>query len=89
MIDGSHAFFCASVPCLTMECSPKMLICTVEQAAKAPAECATSCIMIAASVTPRPAPPYSSGIAMPSQPPSAIALANSNGKEWVLSFSSQ
>ena len=29
---------------------------------------ATSCIMIAASVTPRPEPPYSSGMVMPSQP---------------------
>ena len=34
---------------------------------------ATACIMMAASVMPRPAPPYSSGIAMPSQLPSAMA----------------
>ncbi len=34
---------------------------------------ATACIMIAASVMPRPAPPYASGIAIPSQPASAIA----------------
>jgi hypothetical protein len=50
-----------------------MLMCTVEQAAKAPAEAPIVCIMIAASVTPRPAPPYSGGMVMPSHPPSAIA----------------
>ena len=32
------------------------------------------CIMIAASVMPRPAPPYSSGMQMPSQPASAMRL---------------
>ena len=34
---------------------------------------ATVSIMIAASLMPRPAPPYSVGMAMPSQPASAIA----------------
>ena len=34
---------------------------------------AIACIMIAASVMPRPAPPYSSGMAMPSQPACASA----------------
>ena len=33
----------------------------------------TACMTTAASVMPSPLPPYSSGIATPSQPPSAIA----------------
>ena len=32
-----------------------------------------ACIMMAASVMPRPAPPYSSGMQMPSQPSRAMA----------------
>jgi hypothetical protein len=46
-------------------------------------------IMIAASVIPKPEPPYSSGIQMPSQPASAIALWKSMGKPPSLSFFSQ
>jgi hypothetical protein len=42
MIDGSHCFFCSSVSCLTIECRQKMLMCTAEHAAKAPAERPTS-----------------------------------------------
>ena len=34
---------------------------------------ATACIISAASVMPRPAPPNSAGMAMPSQPASAMA----------------
>ena len=45
---------------------------------------ATACIMIAASVTPSPAPPYSTGMVMPSQPPAAIAWWNSRGKRAVV-----
>jgi hypothetical protein len=81
MIDGNHFLFCSSVPCFTIECRPKMLMCTVEHAANAPAERPISCIMMEASITPSPAPPYSVGMAIPSQPPSAMALANSNGNE--------
>ena len=54
MMEGSHAARCRLEPCLTIECSPKMLMWIVEQAAKAPAEWPISCIMIAASVTPKP-----------------------------------
>ena len=39
---------------------------------RAAPDSATVCIRIAASVMPRPAPPYSSGMAMPSQPASAM-----------------
>ena len=50
---------------------------------------ATSCSMITASVTPRPAPPYSGGIVMPSQPASAIARWNSRGNSPSSSRASQ
>ncbi len=42
-------------------------------ALQAAPDSATVCIISAASVMPSPAPPYSSGMAMPSQPASAIA----------------
>ena len=50
---------------------------------------ATACIRIAASVMPSPAPPYSSGIAMPSQLPAAMAAKKVSGKVAVWSRSSQ
>ncbi len=86
---GSMRAFCSAVPCTTMACGPKMLMCMVEQAANAPPELATVCIMMAASVMPRPAPPNSTGMAMPSQPASAIALWKSNGKVALRSSSAQ
>src|SRR5262249_54105252 len=46
-------------------------------------------IMIAASRMPRPEPPYSSGMQMPSQPASASALWKSAGKTPPLFFFSQ
>jgi hypothetical protein len=58
-------------------------------AAMPPPWLATSCIMIAASVTPSPAPPYSGGIVMPSQPASAIARWNSCGNSPSSSRASQ
>ena len=42
-----------------------------------------------ASVTPRPAPPYASGMASPSQPASANAWTNSVGYSAFRSFSRQ
>jgi len=65
--------FCSSVPNTTTGLSPKMFMCTAEQPVMAAPEAATVCIIIVASVIPSPAPPYASGMAMPSQPPSAIA----------------
>src|SRR3981081_435714 len=65
--------FCSGVPFTTIGCGPNRLMCTAEVADIPPPWLATSCIMIAASVTPRPEPPNSSGIVMPSQPASAIA----------------
>ena len=62
-----------------------MLMWIDDAAAMAPPWDETVCITIAASVTPRPAPPCSSGIVTPSQPSAAIALWNSNGKRASLS----
>ena len=76
---GSHRARCSSEPNTTIGCGPKMLMCIDDAAAIAPDEFATVCISTAASLTPSPAPPYASGIAIPSQPPSAIAEANSTG----------
>ena len=81
---GTQRAFCSGVPFTTIGCGPNRLMCTVEAAAIPPPWLATSCIMIAASVTPRPAPPYSSGMVMPSHPASAIARWNSRGKDAVL-----
>ena len=64
-------------------------MCTDEAAAMPPPWLATSCIMIAASVTPSPAPPYSTGIVIPSQPASAIAWWNSYGNTPSSSRASQ
>jgi hypothetical protein len=59
------------------------------RAAMAPGEWATRSIISAASVTPSPAPPTSSGMAIPSHPPSAMAVANSCGKAASASFPRQ
>jgi len=57
-----------------------MLMWIDEAAAMPPPWRTTSCMTVAASVTPRPAPPYSSGMVTPSQPSSAIARWNATGK---------
>ena len=53
--------------------SPKMFMWIAEAPLIPAPEAAMVRIMIAASVMPSPAPPYRSGVAMPSQPPSAMA----------------
>src|SRR5262245_10116706 len=52
-------------------------------------DAAMSCSISAASVTPRPEPPYSSGMIAPSQPAWANAFTNSQGYSALPSFSSQ
>ena len=52
---------------------PKIDRWMAEQPFIAAPDAATSSSTIDASVMPRPPPPYSSGMAMPTQPPSAIA----------------
>src|SRR5262249_27002371 len=73
----------------TTGCRPKMFMCTADAPDIAAPDSAIACIIRAASVMPRPAPPYSSGIAMPSHPPSASAACNSWGNAPLRSFSSQ
>ena len=60
-----------------------------DAAAMPPPWLATSFIITAASVTPRPAPPYSTGMVIPSQPACAIARWNSNGNTPSSSRASQ
>ncbi|NJM57707.1 MAG: type IA DNA topoisomerase [Synechococcales cyanobacterium RU_4_20] len=74
MIFGRYSCFCSLVPNFSIGFAPKMLRWIDEQPVKPAPERATVCIMMEASIRPRPEPPTSSGMAMPSQPPSAIAL---------------
>ena len=82
-------FFCASVPKSTTGFNPKMFRCTAEAPDMPAPDSLIACIMIAASVMPRPEPPYSSGMQMPSQPSRASAWWSSCGKSPARSFSSQ
>ena len=77
---GSQRFFCSSLPNTTTGFRPKMFMCTAEAPEKPAPDSAIACIMIAASVMPSPAPPYASGMAMPSQPSLANAWWKSAGK---------
>jgi hypothetical protein len=66
-----------------------MFMCTADAPVMAAPDSAIPCIMSAASVIPSPAPPYASGMAMPSHPAAARAACNSCGKTPLRSFSSQ
>ena len=57
IIGGSIRFFCSSLPNTTTGLSPKMFMCSAEAPERPAPDSAIVCIMIAASVTPRPAPP--------------------------------
>ena len=70
---GSMRIFCASLPNTMTGRSPKMFMWMAEAPPIPAPDAAIVRIMIAASVMPNPEPPYFSGVAMPSQPPSAIA----------------
>jgi hypothetical protein len=52
---------------------PKMLMCNADAPFMHAPDAATSSSTAAAWVMPQPPPPYSSGMTMPTQPPSAIA----------------
>ncbi|MOA43097.1 hypothetical protein D3C78_1652160 [compost metagenome] len=66
-----------------------MFMCTADAPDMPAPEALMVCIINAASVMPRPEPPYSSGMQMPSQPDSASAACSSNGKPPSRSFCSQ
>jgi hypothetical protein len=70
---GRYRSRISSEPCSTTGCIPKIDRWTAEQPFMAAPEAATSSRTTDASLMPRPPPPYRSGIAMPTQPPSAIA----------------
>jgi hypothetical protein len=70
---GRYFWRMASEPCFTTAFMPKTDVCSAEHPFMAAPEAATSSSTIDASVMPRPPPPYASGMAMPTQPPSAIA----------------
>ena len=70
---GRYFWRISSLPCLTTAFMPKIDRCTPLQPFIAAPDAAISSRMIDASVMPRPAPPYASGMATPIQPPSAIA----------------
>ncbi len=80
---------CSSVPNFTIGMGPKMFRWMALAPEKPAPDWATACIMIAASVRPRPAPPTLSGMATPSQPPCAMAATNSSGKIPVSSVRRQ
>ena len=69
---GRYFAFMSSEPYLTTGFMPKIDRCRALQPFMAAPEAATSSSTIDASVMPRSPPPYSSGMAMPTQPPSAI-----------------
>ena len=89
MMGGSQRRFCSSVPKATTGLSPNILIAIEAKPALAAPVSVIACTMVAASVMPRPEPPYSSGMAMPSQPASAIASQNASGNTPSVSRSSQ
>ena len=70
---GRKRCFRSSEPCWMIGSNPKMPMCTALQPPMPAPDAEISCSTMAASVTPRPPPPYSSGMVRPSQPPSATA----------------
>lgn len=71
---GSMRRFCSSLPNTTTGISPNTLMWMLDAPLMQAPDSATACIMMAASCTPRPAPPYACGMASPSQPASPMAL---------------
>ncbi len=71
---GRNASFSSGLPNFTTGWSPNMVRCSAVEPFMAAPEAATRFRTSAPSVMPRPPPPYSSGIAMPTQPPAAMAL---------------
>jgi len=66
-MSGRLSCFISGEPCLTTTLVPKTFMCTVLAALRPPPRAMAS-IITAASEMPRPDPPYSVGMATPSQP---------------------
>ena len=73
MIGGSQRACCSRLPCTTTGCRPKTFMWIAEAPVMPAPEPDTVSSIRHASLMPRPAPPNSCGIAMPSQP--ALAMA--------------
>jgi hypothetical protein len=71
---GRNLCLCSSLPNISTGFKPKIFICKAEAPLIPAPDSATACIISEASVIPKPAPPYFSGIAIPSQPSSANLL---------------
>jgi hypothetical protein len=89
MSGGSQRAFCSGVAYTTTGFRLKIFMCTADAPDMPAPDSAIVCIITAASVMPNPAPPYSAGIAMPSQPSRASAAWKSSGKPPSRSFFSQ
>ncbi|MCY1561871.1 hypothetical protein D9M68_991870 [compost metagenome] len=74
MIGGNQRAFCSALPCTTTGCRPNTFMCTAEAPDNPAPDPEMVSIISAASLIPRPAPPYSWGMAMPSQPSLASAV---------------
>ena len=70
---GSQRAFCAAVPNTTTGFNPKMFMCSADAPENPAPDSEIVCIINEASVMPSPAPPYSWGMAIPSQPSRAKA----------------
>src|SRR5216117_3599957 len=88
-IRGRYLRLSASEPCLITGIGGNREK-WIGEAPEVPApEAQTSWSMIVASVTPRPEPPYASGMIIPSQPAFPKAFTQSHGYSAFLSLSSQ
>ena len=83
-IGGSMRRRCSSVPNTTTGLSPNTFMWTADAPDMPAPDSEIVRIMIAASVMPRPEPPYSSGMQMPSQPASRQRLVEVGGKAALL-----
>jgi hypothetical protein len=70
---GRKRCFKSSLPWWMIGSNPKIPMCTALQPPIPAPDAEISCSTMAASVTPSPPPPYSSGTVRPSQPPLATA----------------
>src|SRR3546814_16554350 len=72
--------FCSSVPNCTTGFQPKIFIWTAEAPLSPAPDWLIGCILIAASVIPKPHPPYSPVIQIPSQPSPAQRREGNEGR---------
>ena len=86
---GISLRFCSAVPNFTKGIGPKMFRWSALAPVNPAPLSATACMAMAASVTPRPEPPSSTGMAAPSHPASAMAATKVSGNSPVSSVRRQ